>query len=125
MQAITLLALVLAIIISLSLGFTFLAEMLFLALVTIILFFFLAKIASGLKQTGKSLSKGTMADLEKAKGQSPKAIAEFEKMFGTVGAKTGEIAWAKDKETWKSPDLAGRIGAGAKNLLDGLGRLFK
>ncbi len=125
MQAITLLLLVIAIIILLAFGFIFPAELLFLALATTILFFFLAKTASFLKQTGKSLSKGTMVEMEKSKGQSQKAIAEFEKMFGAIGAKTGEIAWAKDKETWKSPDLAGRIGAGAKNLLDGIGRLFK
>ena len=125
MQAIVLLSLAVAIIIVLSLGFTFLAELLFLALATIIVFYLLAKTAGFLKQAGKSLSTGTMADLEKARGQNPKATAEFGKMFEAAGAKTGEMAWAKEKETYRSEDLVGRIGTGAKNLLDGIGRLFK
>jgi len=125
MRAMTLLLLIIAIIIFLSLKMPFIAAILFLALVVIIIYFLLSKTAVAVGKTGKSLSKGVMTDLEKAKGQSPKAVSEFGKMFEAIGAKTGENTWPKEKETYGSPDLVGRIGAGAKNLLEGIGRLFK
>lgn len=125
MRAETLLFLALAIILSLIFGQVFLAILLFIALAVILVFFGLSKTAKAAKETGDSLSKGIMTDLEKAKGQSPKGSAEIGKILETAGAKTAEWGWAKNKETYKSTDLLGRIGQGSKNLLEGLGRLFK
>ncbi len=125
MQAATLFFLALAIIIALIFEQVLLATILFIALVAIIIFFVLDKTARTAKKAGKSLSKGIVDDLEKAKGQNPKGVSEIGKMLEATGAKVGEAAWAKNNETYKSPDLAGRIGQGSKNLLDMLGRMFK
>ncbi len=125
MQAASLLLLLIAGIVALALGQIVIAAILFLALIVFLAFFLLAKTASGAKKTAKSLSKGITDDLEKAKGQSPKGVAEIGKMFEAAGAKTGEAVWAKDKTTYRSEDLLGRIGTASKNLLDGLGKLFK
>ena len=125
MQAATLLLVAICAVFALFNGQVLLAGILFLVLVAMIIYFLAYKAFVGAKNTSKVLTKGVMTDLEKAKGQSPKGSAEFAKVFEAAGAKVGENAWAKSNQTYRSEDLLGRIGQGSKNLLDGLGRLFK
>lgn len=125
MQASSLAILFLAIVLALAAEQVTIAIILSIALVVFLVFYFLAKTASAAKETSGVFSRGVMDDLEKAKGQHPKAVAEIGKLLETGGSKIGEAAWAKEKEVYKSVGLMERVGVASKNLLEGLGKLFK
>ncbi|MBU0636533.1 hypothetical protein KKE06_05910 [Candidatus Micrarchaeota archaeon] len=112
-------------ILSITLGFVIIG--IFFALAMLLVFVFGASFRTGKKVVNKAREEwGELkTDVPKAKGQFPAGGKEVAGIMGTLGAKTGETLSESPETKMATPKLGERISKGAKDLIEGLGRLFK
>lgn len=112
-------------IVSIAVGWVLLAV--FFAVALALVFLLGTTVRTGKKVSSKAREEWTdlKKEVEGAKGQHPAGSKEIEGISSTVGGKMGEAFNPSPRHKLASPHLGERISQGAKNLLDGIFRLFK
>ncbi|MBS3061460.1 MAG: hypothetical protein J4215_02650 [Candidatus Diapherotrites archaeon] len=112
-------------VIAISLGEVFIGLLLSLALVFLFLLTPSVKLSKKVSRKAREEFDDIHAGLKKTKGQHPDLFGTVENLSKDTGAIAGEAWVTNPNQKLVSNDLVTRISQGSKNLLDGLGKLFK
>jgi hypothetical protein len=112
-------------IVSIVLGFVLLAVFFVVAMALFFLFGTTIRVSKKVSAKGREEWDDLKKSAEGAKGQYPHGKKELETIASTVGGKMGEAFNPNPRHKLASNKLGERISQGAKNLLDGLARIFK